>query len=72
MRQTAPGLRLTNAELFELGVAYGTQSAIARGRIALLVGLDEPADAEFFESVARGQGTNSARSRNSSLPLRGS
>jgi hypothetical protein len=58
MRQTAPEARLTKAELFELGVAFGTQSALARGRIALLVRLDEAADAEFFESVARMQGTN--------------
>jgi hypothetical protein len=58
MRQTTPGIHLTKSELFEVGVAFGTQPVLARGRIALLVRLDAGTDAEFFESVARVHGTN--------------
>jgi len=58
MRQTTPGVHLTKSELFELGVAFGTQPVLARGRVALLVRLGKEADAEFFESVARVHGTN--------------
>jgi hypothetical protein len=58
LRQTTPGQHLSKSELFELGVAFGTQSALARGRIALLVSFDKEIDAEFFESVARVHGTN--------------
>jgi hypothetical protein len=39
-------------------VAAGTQTALARGRVALLVALDKQDDAEFFEGVARVEGTN--------------
>ena len=58
MRETAPGAHLSKGELFELGIAFGTQSALERGRIALLVRLDEESEAEFFESVARVHGAN--------------
>jgi hypothetical protein len=50
--------RLSKSDLFQLGVAVGTQSALTRGRLALLVPLDNKADAEFFEAVARLEGAN--------------
>lgn len=71
MRQTTPGVHLTKSELFELGVAFGTQPVLARGRVALLVRLDKEADAEFFESVARVHGTNVQAFTDSSLRSRG-
>jgi hypothetical protein len=39
-------------------VAAGTQPALARGRVALLVPLDKQDDAEFFEGIARVEGAN--------------
>jgi hypothetical protein len=56
-RAAAP-TRLTRSDLWNLGVAAGTQPALARGRVALLVPLDKQDDAEFFESVARLAGAN--------------
>jgi hypothetical protein len=50
-RATAP-TRLSKTDLWKLGVAAGTQPALAHGRVALLVPLDKKDDAEFFESVA--------------------
>jgi hypothetical protein len=56
-RAAAP-VRLSTTDLWNLGVAAGTQPALARGRVALLVPLDKQDDAEFFESVARVEGAN--------------
>ena len=56
-RGAEPG-RLSKSDLFQLGVAVGTQSVLTRGRIALLVPLDKQADAEFFEAVARLEGVD--------------
>ena len=56
-RAAAPAL-LSKADLWNLGVAAGTQPALARGRVALLVPLDKQDDAEFFEDVARVEGAN--------------
>jgi hypothetical protein len=50
--------RLARTDLWKLGVAAGTQPALAQGRVALLVPLDRQDDAEFFESVARLEGAN--------------
>jgi hypothetical protein len=54
-RAAAPTL-LSKTDLWNLGVAAGTQPALARGRVALLVPLDKQDDAEFFEDVARVEG----------------
>ena len=56
-RAAAP-TRLSTNDLWQLGVAAGTQPAFARARVALLVPLDKKDDAEFFESVARMEGAN--------------
>ena len=56
-RAAAP-TRLSRTDLWKLGVAAGTQPALAQGRVALLVPLDKQDDAEFFESVARLEGAN--------------
>ena len=56
-RAAAP-TRLSTTDLWKLGVAAGTQPALAEARVALLVPLDRKDDAEFFESVARVEGTN--------------
>jgi hypothetical protein len=56
-RAAAP-TRLSRADLWTLGVAAGTQPALAHGRVALLVPLDKHDDAEFFEGVARLEGAN--------------
>ena len=56
-RAAAP-VRLSSTDLWNLGVAAGTQPALAWGRVALLVPLDKQDDAEFFESVARVEGAN--------------
>jgi hypothetical protein len=56
-RAAAP-THLSRADLWTLGVAAGTQPALARGRVALLVPLDKQDDAEFFEDVARVEGAN--------------
>jgi hypothetical protein len=56
--RAAPLTRLSRTDLWTLGVAAGTQPALARGRVALLVPLDKQDDAEFFESVARLEGAN--------------
>jgi hypothetical protein len=56
-RVAAPA-RLSSTDLWNLGVAVGTQPALARARVALLVPLDKQDDAEFFESVARVEGAN--------------
>jgi hypothetical protein len=56
-RAAAPA-RLSRTDLWNLGVAAGTQPALARGRVALLVPLDKKDDAEFFEDVARLEGAN--------------
>ena len=56
-RAAAP-TRLSRTDLWKLGVAAGTQPALAQGRVALLVPLDKKDDAEFFESVARLEGAN--------------
>jgi hypothetical protein len=36
MRETAPGGHLSKGELFELGIAFDTQSALERTWVALL------------------------------------
>jgi hypothetical protein len=56
-RAAAP-IRLSKTDLWKLGVAAGTQPALAQGRVALLVPLDKQEDAEFFEDVARLEGAN--------------
>jgi len=56
MRNASP--RLSRPDLFELGVAISTQSALTRGKVAMLAALDQQTDAEFFESVARLHGTD--------------
>jgi hypothetical protein len=56
-RAAAP-TRLSKTDLWTLGVAAGTQPALLRGRVALLVPLDRQDDAEFFEAVARVEGAN--------------
>jgi hypothetical protein len=56
-RAAAP-TRLSRADLWQLGVAAGTQRALARGKVALLVPLDKQYDAEFFGSIARLEGAN--------------
>jgi hypothetical protein len=56
--RAAPLTPLSRSDLWTLGVAAGTQPALARGRVALLVPLDRQDDAEFFESVARLEGAN--------------
>ena len=50
--------RLSRTDFWKLSVAAGTQPALAQRRVALLVPLDKKNDAEFFESVARLEGTN--------------
>ena len=49
---------LPSTDLWTLGVAAGTQPALARGRVALLIPLDSKEDPEFFESVARLEAAN--------------
>jgi hypothetical protein len=56
-RAASPTL-LSKTDLWNLGVAAGTQPALARGRVALLVPLDKQDDAEFFEDIARLEGAN--------------
>jgi hypothetical protein len=56
-RAAAP-TRLSRTDLWKLGVAAGTQPALAQRRVALLVPLDKKVDAEVFESVARLEGAN--------------
>ena len=56
-RAAAP-TRLSRTDLWTLGVAAGTQPALTRRRVALLVPLDKQDDAEFFETVARLEGAN--------------
>jgi hypothetical protein len=56
-RAAAPN-RLSRTDLWKLGVAAGTQPALAQRRVALPVPLDKKDDAEFFESVARLEGAN--------------
>jgi hypothetical protein len=56
-RAAAP-TRLTRADLWKLGVAAGTQPALARARVALLVPPDRQDDAAFFEGIARVEGAN--------------
>jgi hypothetical protein len=56
-RAAAP-VRLSSTDLWNLGVAAGTQPALARAKVALLVPVNRQDDAEFFESVARVQGAN--------------
>ena len=56
-RRAAAPTRLSSTDLWKLGVAAGTQPALARGRVGLLVPLDKK-DAEFFQSVARLEGAN--------------
>jgi hypothetical protein len=56
-RVAAP-VRLSSTDLWNLGVAAGTQPALAHGKVALLVPSDKQEDAEFVESVARVQGAN--------------
>lgn len=56
-RATLPA-RLSKNDLWNLGVAAGTQRVLAQGRVALLVPLDKQDDAEFFEAVARVEGAN--------------
>jgi hypothetical protein len=56
-RAAAP-TRLSRNDLWKLGVAAGTQPALARGRVALLVPLDKQDDAAFFEGIARVEGAN--------------
>lgn len=56
-RAAAP-TRLSRTDLWNLGVAAGTQPALVQGRVALLVPLDRHDDADFFENVARVEGAN--------------
>jgi hypothetical protein len=49
---------LSTSDLWTLGVAAGTQPALARGRVALLVPLEQHDEAAFFEDVARMEGAN--------------
>jgi hypothetical protein len=56
-RAAAP-TRLSSTDLWTLGVAAGTQPALARGKVAVLAPLDQQDDAEFFGSVARVEGAN--------------
>jgi hypothetical protein len=56
-RAAAP-TRLSRTDLWQLGVAAGTQPALAQSRVALLVPLDKQDDGEFFESIARLEGAN--------------
>ena len=56
-RAAAP-TRLSTTDLWALGVAVGTQPALAEARVALLVPLDRKDDAAFFETVARVEGAN--------------
>jgi hypothetical protein len=56
--RAASPIRLSSTDLWTLGVAAGTQPALARARIALLVPADKQEDAEFFENVARVEGAN--------------
>jgi hypothetical protein len=50
--------RLAAADLWTLGIAAGTQPALARARVALLVPAEKQDDAEFFENVARVEGVD--------------
>ncbi len=56
-RAAAP-TRLSRNDLWKLGVAAGTQPALARARVALLVPPDRQDDAAFFEGIARVEGAN--------------
>jgi hypothetical protein len=56
-RAAAP-TRLSTKDLWQLGVAVGTQPLLARSKVALLVPLDKQDDAEVFEGVARIEGAN--------------
>jgi hypothetical protein len=56
--RAAEPVRLSSSDLWTLGVAAGTQPALARARVALLVPLGRQDDADFFESVARVEGAN--------------
>jgi hypothetical protein len=56
-RAAAP-TRLSRTDLWNLGVAAGTQPALVRGRVALLVPLDKQDDAQLFEDIARLEGAN--------------
>jgi hypothetical protein len=56
--RAAVPVRLSSNDLWSLGVAAGTQPALARGKVALLVPVDKQDDAEFFENVARVEGAN--------------
>ncbi len=56
-RAAAP-TRLSTRDLWELGVAAGTNPLLARARVALLVPLGKEEDAEVFGGVARLEGVN--------------
>lgn len=56
--RAATPTRLSRSDLWQLGIAVGTQRALTRGRVALLVPLDGQNDAEFFEGIARIEGAN--------------
>ena len=55
-RTAAP--TLSTNDLWQLGVAAGTQPLLARAKVALLVPVGKQDDAEFFEGVARIEGAN--------------
>jgi len=72
MRRTAPGLRLTNTDLFELGVASGTQLALAQGRIACRFAWTKRPTRSSSNRSPEGRAPLGGHSPHSSLPFRGS